>query len=154
MGRSSMSSLKVTLPLAICLLFCLISRMDAKTLLVETQDKNNDYDYNKGDGKGKGNDNGQWTLDNDYGEDYRSRGRRGARLAQGVKSVLQDVGTGAAEEAGAQAVGALADQANGQNVYGEDYRSRGRRRGSRLAQGVKSVLQDVGTGAAEEAGAQ
>merc|ERR1712215_109413 len=154
MGRSSMSSLKVTLPLAICLLFCLISRMDAKTLLVETQDKNNDYDYNKGDGKGKGNDNGQWTPDNDYGEDYRSRGRRGSRLFQGVKSVLQDVGTGAAEEAGAQAVGALADQANGQNDYGKDYRSRGRRRGSRLAQGVKSVLQDVGTGAAEEAGAQ
>merc|ERR1712215_238039 len=151
MGRSSMSSLKATLPLAICLLFCLISRMDAKTLLVETEDKNNDsgLDYNKGDGKGKGNDNGQWTPDNDYGEDYRRRGGWGGA----IKSVVQSVGTGAAEEAGAQAVGALADQVNGQNDYGEDYRSRGRR-GSRLAQGVKSVLQDVGTGAAEEAGAQ
>merc|ERR1712215_80582 len=112
MGRSSMSSLKVTLPLAICLLFCLISRMDAKTLLVETKDKNKDsgLDYNKGDGKGKGNDNGQLTPDNDYGEDYRFGGL--VRLiGRGVKAIGKAFGKGAAEEAGAEAVSAVVDHA-------------------------------------------
>merc|ERR1712215_63514 len=112
MGRSSMSSLKVTLPLAICLLFCLISMMDAKTLLVGTKDKNSDsgLDYNKGDGKGKGNDNGQLTPDNDYGEDYRFGGL--ARLiGRGAKAIVKAFGKGAAEEAGAEAVSAVVDHA-------------------------------------------
>merc|ERR1712098_290545 len=99
----------------------------------------------------------QATAQNDYGEDYRTRrrGGKGSLFSRGVKSVVKDVGTGAAEEAGAQVVGALADQATGQNDYGEDYRTRRRGgKGSLLSRGVKSVLQDVGTGAAEEAGAQ
>merc|ERR1712215_64703 len=110
MGRSSMSSLKVTLPLAICLLFCLISRMDAKTLLVETKDKNSDsgLDYNKGDGKGKGNDNGQLTPDNDYGKGFGGLFRL---IGRGVKAIGKVFGKGAAEEAGAEAVSAVVDHA-------------------------------------------
>merc|ERR1711942_566633 len=134
MGRSSMSFLKVTLPLAICLLFCLISRMDAKTLLVETEDKNKDsgLDYNKGDGKGKGNDNGQLTPDNDYGEplsklrgkinkeqfkpnnDYGEDYRFGGLfrlIGRGVKAIGKAFGKGAAEAAGAEAVSAVVDHA-------------------------------------------
>merc|ERR1712215_265552 len=108
MGRSSMSSLKVTLPLAICLLFCLISRMDAKTLLVETKDKNSDsgLDYNKGDGKGKGNDNGQLTPDNDYGKGFGGLFRL---IGRGVKAIGKAFGKGAAEEAGAEAVSVVVD---------------------------------------------
>merc|ERR1711982_96815 len=53
MGRSKMSSLAVRLPLAICLLLCLIQRIDAKPspkqYLIETKDKGSnpgrDYDY-------------------------------------------------------------------------------------------------------------
>merc|ERR1712058_198802 len=110
MGRSSMSSLKVTLPLAICLLFCLISMMDAKTLLVETEDKNNDsgLDYNKGDGKGKGNDNGQLTPDNDYGKGFGGFVRL---IGRGIKAIGKAFGRGAAEEAGAEAVSAVVDHA-------------------------------------------
>merc|ERR1712236_5565 len=110
MGRSSMSSLKVTLPLAICLLFCLISRMDAKTFLVETKDKNSDsgLDYNKGDGKGKGNDSGQLTPDNDYGKGFGGLVRL---IGRGVKALGKAFGKGAAEEAGAEAVSAVVDHA-------------------------------------------
>merc|ERR1712215_253889 len=47
MGRSNMSSLMAILPLAICLLSCLISMIAAKPspryFLIETKGKNNDY---------------------------------------------------------------------------------------------------------------
>merc|ERR1711970_809194 len=39
MGRSTMSFIKVTLSLAICLVLCLTSRTSAKHLLIETVDK-------------------------------------------------------------------------------------------------------------------
>merc|ERR1712215_252073 len=76
MGRNRMSSLKTALPLAICLLLCLIQRIAPKPnpahLLIETKDKAADYnigDYNNGNLGGGDQDAGNFKDYNngDYG---------------------------------------------------------------------------------------